>query len=373
VKAGALDNTYMALALRLAAKGRGFTSPNPMVGALVVNGTRIIGRGHHARVGGPHAEAVAIRKAGSRAAGSTLYVSLEPCGHTKKRTPPCIPLILDSGISRVVVAMRDPNPQVRGRGLQALKRAGLDVTVGVLQAEAERLNEAYCHWRATGRPFVTLKAGMTLDGKIATANGGSQWITGRRARLHAHRLRSQMAAVMVGIGTVLRDDPRLTARLPGDIRQPLRIVVDSTARIPLTARLLSPSSRQGTLIVTTDLASQNRVARLRALGTNVLVLPAMNGRVSLRALLTELGQMSVTSLLVEGGSELNASMVKEGLVNRVAFYVAPRLLGGQDAKGVIGGQSPNELRTAIGLSDLVWRRLGEDVLIEASVTGKGTR
>jgi diaminohydroxyphosphoribosylaminopyrimidine deaminase/5-amino-6-(5-phosphoribosylamino)uracil reductase len=364
VKAFDLDTTYMALALRLAAKGRGFTSPNPMVGAVVVSHGRIVGQGYHAQAGGPHAEVLALEQAGKRARGATLYVSLEPCSHIKKRTPPCVPLIVESGLRRVVVAMRDPNPRVSGRGISALRRAGLDVTVGRLRESAERLNEAYCHRTRTGRPFVILKAGMTLDGKIATASGESQWITGEAARRHAHRLRSQVDAVMVGIGTVLKDDPQLTARLPGRVRQPLRVIVDSAARIPLTARALLPSLRAGTVVATTDEAPKRRVVRLHELGTNVLILPAQNGRVPLRALLTELGRLSVTSLMIEGGGELNASALREGLVDRVVFYVAPRLLGGHNAKNVIGGRSLRRLAEAVPVEELRVRRIGGDLLVE---------
>jgi len=203
----------MALAVRLAAKGRGRTSPNPMVGAVVVSGRRIVGQGYHRRPGGPHAEVLALRSAGGRAHGATLYVTLEPCHHTSKRTPPCVPAIMESGLRRVVVAIRDPNPLVSGRGISRLRRAGVRVTVGCLREEAERLNEIYCHWMRTGRPFVIMKAAMTLDGKVAAASGESRWITGEAARRHAHRLRSQVDAVMVGIGTVLRDDPQMTVRL----------------------------------------------------------------------------------------------------------------------------------------------------------------
>jgi diaminohydroxyphosphoribosylaminopyrimidine deaminase/5-amino-6-(5-phosphoribosylamino)uracil reductase len=211
---------------------------------------------------------------------------------------------------------------------------------------------------------VILKAGMTLDGKIATASGESQWITGEAARRHAHRLRSQVDAVMVGIGTVLKDDPQLTSRLQGRVRQPLRVIVDSTARIPLTARVLSPSLRAGTLVATTELAPKRRVVRLSELGTNVLILSAQNGRVPLRALLTELGRLSVTSLMIEGGSELNASALQEGLVDRTVFYVAPRLLGGQYAKDVIGGRSLRHLAEAVLVEELRVRRIGGDLLVE---------
>jgi len=368
----------MALAVHLAAKGRGRTSPNPMVGAVVMSGRRIVGQGYHRRPGGPHAEVLALRSAGGRARGATLYVTLEPCHHTGKRTPPCVPAIIASCLRRVVVAMRDPNPLVSGRGISRLRRAGIHVTVDCLREEAERLNEMYGHWMRTGRPFVIMKAAMTLDGKIAAASGESRWITGEAARRHAHRLRSEMDAVMVGIGTVLRDDPQLTARLADGrstgarVRQPLRVVVDSTLRISPAARVLSPGAPtgpgSGVVVATTAQAPKARIERLRAKGVPVLVLPAQQGRVSLRACLTRLGQMGITSLLIEGGSELNASALRAGLVNRVLFYIAPTLLGGRDAKGVIGGQASQRLAGALPVTDLRTQRIGRDLLIEGALS-----
>jgi len=380
VNTSALDTQYMMRALRLAARGRGLTSPNPMVGTVVVSGKRVVGEGFHRQAGSPHAEVIALRAAGRRARGATLYVTLEPCSHTRKRTPPCVPAIIAAGLRRVIVAMRDPNPQVSGRGISRLRRAGIEVAVGCLCEEAERLNEMYCHWIRTGRPFVVLKAAMTLDGKIATATGESQWITGDAARRHVHHLRSQLDAVMVGIGTVLRDDPQLTVRLADRrsntpaARQPLRVIVDSTLRIPSTARVLSPGIRAGTgsavMLATTAKAPRSRIERLRARGVSVLVLPAQDGRVSLRACLTRLGQMGITSVMIEGGSELNASALHDGLVNRALLYIAPSLLGGQDAKGVIGGRSPKRLAKALPLTDIRLHRVGRDVLVEGTVRTK---
>ena len=366
MNAADLDRLYMTRALRLAAKGRGRTSPNPMVGAVIASKGRIVGEGYHHRAGEPHAEVLALRKAGARARGGTLYVSLEPCCHTRKRTPPCAPLLIASGLRRVVVAMLDPNSQVKGRGVSRLRRAGIDVTVGCCREAAERLNEAYIHWVTTGRPFLTLKAAMTLDGKIATAHGESRWITGEEARLQVHRLRSQVDAVMVGIGTVLSDDPQLTARLPGGtVRQPARILLDSRLRIPLHAKVLAASGNSEVLIATTTHAPKSRIKELERLGVTVLILPAEQGRVSLTACLVELGKRGVTSILLEGGSEMNASAFSAGVVNRLQLYVAPSMLGGHDAKGLIGGTSPKSLTEAIPLKDVVVKRIGHDFLIEA--------
>jgi len=360
----------MTLALRLAAKGRGHTSPNPMVGAVIVNRGKIVGQGSHRKVGGPHAEVLAVSQAGSRANGGTLYVTLEPCSHLKKRTPPCVPLVITSGVRRVVVGMVDPNPQVSGRGIAQLRRAGIQVAVGCLEAEAQQLNEAYIHWVQTGRPFTILKSGMTLDGQIATAGGESQWITGDEARSQAHRLRADVDAVLVGIGTVLCDDPQLTARLGSDPvqlapRQPLRVVVDSRLRIPLRAAVLQRQEDAHTVIATTRLAPLKKIERLQARGIDVLIMPNAGGHLNLTALWTRLGQLGVTSLLVEGGSELNAAVLRAGLPQRLMCFVAPLLLGGQDAKGLFGGISPRRLRDAVPLKNLRMEPVGRDMLIQA--------
>ena len=362
----------MTSALRLAAKGRGTASPNPMVGAVVVKQDRIVGQGFHLRPGLPHAEVLALKRAGADAQGATLYVTLEPCCHLKKRTPPCVPDIIRSGVARVVVAMTDPNPSVKGRGVTALRRAGLSVTVGVGRGDAEELNRAYCHWITTRRPFVTLKAGMTLDGKIATASGESKWITGAHSRVEAHRIRREIDAVLVGAGTVLSDDPALTARTGPHLkkmasRQPLRVVVDSALRLPLKAQILTDQKQARTLIATTDSADVSRKQRFEKLGIEVLTLPSLGGRVSLVALVRELGQRGVTSLLVEGGGELHAAMLKAKLVQHVCFYIAPVLLGGNDAKSVLGGKSPIKLTSALRLRNVRTRSTGEDLIVEGDL------
>lgn len=362
----------MNLALRLAAKGRGTTSPNPMVGALVVKQGRIVGQGFHLRPGRPHAEILALRQAGTRARGATLYVTLEPCCHLKKRTPPCAPVVVQSGVSRVVIAMSDPNPLVKGRGTAALRRAGLSVTIGVARQEAEGLNKAYCYWSKTQRPYVTLKAGMTLDGQIATASGESQWITSPQSRSEVHRLRTQVDAVLVGVGTVLSDNPSLTARTGAQLmklapRQPLRIIVDSRLRVPLRAQVMARQDETRTLVATTRSAPGVRLRAIQKKGIETVVLPAVGGRVSLRALLKELGRRGIISLLVEGGSEMNAAMLKARLVNHVRLYVAPTLLGGRNAKGVIGGRSPSRLVQGLKLRNVHTRSVGGDVVVEGDV------
>jgi diaminohydroxyphosphoribosylaminopyrimidine deaminase/5-amino-6-(5-phosphoribosylamino)uracil reductase len=361
----------MTLALRLAAKGRGKTSPNPMVGALVVKNGRIVGRGYHHGPGQPHAEILALNQAGPRANGATLYVTLEPCCHLLKRTPPCVPAVIQSGVRQVVVAMVDPNPSVKGRGIAALRRAGMTVTTGTAQAEAAQLNRAYLHWARTGRPYVILKAGMTLDGKVATAKGESRWITGPRARQEVHRLRSQVDAVVVGVGTVIHDDPALTARLsdrPLKLapKQPLRVVLDSRLRTPPTARICAKQDQAKTMIVTTSRASRPRSLFERA-GVEILSLSMKKGRVSLPALMTVLGKRGITSVLIEGGSTINAAVLREKLVSHVLFYLAPTLLGGQDAKAVIGDRSPKRLAQALTLRHVTVRRIGNDVVVEGDL------
>ncbi len=362
----------MTLALRLAAKGRGKTSPNPMVGALVVKNGRIVGRGYHHGPGQPHAEILALNQAGSRANGATLYVTLEPCCHLHKRTPPCVPAVIQSSVRQVVVAMVDPNPSVKGRGIAALRRAGITVTTGIAQEEAAQLNRAYLHWVKTGRPYVILKAGMTLDGKVATAKGESRWITGPRARQEAHRFRSQVDAVVVGVGTILHDDPALTARLSDHPlklapRQPLRIVLDSKLRTPMTARICAKQDQAKTLIVTTSRASQLRRRPFERAGVEVRSLPAKNGRVSLLALMTVLGKRGITSMLIEGGSTVNAAALRAKLVNHVVLYLAPILMGGQDAKAVIGDRSPKRLAQALTLRHVTVRRIGNDMVVEGDL------
>lgn len=366
------DLHYMTLALRLAAKGRGTTSPNPMVGAVVVRHDRIIGRGFHLRPGTPHAEILALRQAGRHAQDATLYVTLEPCCHLKKRTPPCVPEILRSGVSRVVIAMQDPNPSVKGKGAAALRRAGLSITVGVARSEAEELNKAYCRWIKTGRPCVTLKAGMTLDGKLATARGESRWITGELSRREVHQLRGWVDAVLIGVGTVLADDPSLAARTGSRLeqlarRQPLRIVVDSRLRTPVKAQVLAQQDKAKTIIATTAAAPTARRSVLQKKGIEILTLPAQQGRVSLPALLKQLGRRGIVSLLVEGGSEVNAAMLKAKLVDHICLYMAPLLLGGQNAKGVIGGESPARLAGAIEVRHLVTRSVGNDLVVEGEL------
>ena len=343
-----------------------------MVGAIVVNRGRVVGQGYHLRPGLPHAEVLALRQAKEKSRGGTLYVTLEPCCHLKKRTPPCVPAIVGSGIKRVVIAERDPNPLVSGRAAAALRRAGKFVTLGVARREAEVLNQGYRHWIRTKRPYVILKAGMTLDGQIATSSGEAKWITSEPSRREVHRLRAEVDAVLVGVGTVLSDDPSLTARVGKRLkrlarRQPLRVVVDSRLRTPLKSKILRRVDGVRTLIVTTGSGPAARRLALQRRGVEVVVVPSLGGRVSLPAVMRALGRRGVTSLLVEGGGEINAAMLKSKLVQRVRLYVAPSLLGGRDAKGMIGGKSPGRLTSALKLKHVHTRSLGGDLVVEGDL------
>ena len=353
----------MKLALRLAARGAGWVSPNPMVGAVVVKGGQVVGRGYHRRAGAPHAEVEALRSAGETARGADLYVTLEPCNHQGK-TPPCTQAILAAGVRRVIIAARDPNPQVTGGGAEFLAARGVEVHEGLLAAEARRLNEAWLHYVNTGRPWVMAKAACSLDGKIATVGGESQWLTGEAARALGHRLRHRVDAIVVGIGTVLADDPQLTTRRPrGQGKDPIRVVLDSRLRLPLTSRLLHLDSQAPTWVATTSQAPPETIRALKARGAQVLVLPADAGRVSLAALLEELGTRQVQSLLVEGGAETLGAFFDQRLVNQFYFFYAPKILGGQNAPGMVGGQGIVHLGQAHIARDLSVRRVGGDLLV----------
>jgi diaminohydroxyphosphoribosylaminopyrimidine deaminase/5-amino-6-(5-phosphoribosylamino)uracil reductase len=355
----------MRRALSLAARALGSTSPNPTVGAVVVRDGRVVGEGYHRRAGEPHAEIIALHDAGPRARGATLYVTLEPCCHRNKRTPPCTDAILSSGVRKIVVATKDPNPMVAGRGIERLRAHGIVASVGLLGGHARRLNEAYARWITTGRPFVTLKIAATLDGKIATSTGESRWITGSRAREYTHRLRHRVDAVLVGLGTVLADDPELTARVKGGrSRHPHRVVADERLGIPLSARALRPREGSIAIVATTRRGPAARRRRLERRHVRVLTTKSRDGLVDLRDLMRQLGTMEITSVLVEGGAEMNASALKSGVVDKVIVMIAPKLLGGRDAVNAIGGRSPKRLTDAIALRETTVRRLGEDVIVE---------
>lgn len=352
-----MDLHWAARAIELAREADYRTSPNPMVGAVVLDvDGHLAGEGYHRGPGQPHAEQEALAAAGDRARGGTVYVNLEPCTHDH-RTPSCADALIDAEVRRVVISMTDPDERVQGSGIRRLEAAGIETAVGVHEERAGRLNEFYVKHRLTGRPFVTAKFAMSLDGKIATRTGDSRWITGDEARTHGHGLRHAHDAILVGVNTVLADDPELTTRLDGeDSRQPLRVVVDSRLRTRQSAKVVGPN----TLIATT------RAGRVGA--AEVVRLPAAaDGRVSLPALFDELGRRGILSLLVEGGGEVHAACFAENLVDKVCAYVSPKLVGGREAPGPIGGQGIARLADAILLRDLDVVRLGPDLLITGYV------
>jgi diaminohydroxyphosphoribosylaminopyrimidine deaminase/5-amino-6-(5-phosphoribosylamino)uracil reductase len=363
----------MRRALRLAANS--FATPNPGVGCVLVREKAVVGEGWTQPVGQAHAEVVALRAAGEQARGATAYVTLEPCCHWG-RTPPCTDALIAAGVARVVAATTDKDPRVGGQGIAQLRAAGIEVMVGILEAEARRSNEAFFHFHETGLPFVTLKAAMSLDGKIATHTGSSQWITGTQARAYVHRLRAQSGAVIVGIGTLLADDAQLTARLAKGVapRQPLRVVVDSKLRTPLdcrAVRLLRELPQAELLIATTQDAGVERERALRAAGAQIARLPSDSmGRVDLMALMVHLAQRKIISALVEGGGAFAAGLLESRLVHKVLFFVAPKLVGGRDAPTPLEGTGVAQMSDAVPLDGLRVQRFGPDIAIEGYVQAR---
>ncbi len=358
-------------ALELADLALGRCSPNPAVGAVLVRDGIIVGEGYTQPPGGAHAEIMALRQAGEQAHGATLYVSLEPCCH-HGRTPPCTDALIAAGVREVHAAILDPNPQVNGRGAEALRRAGIAVYVGEHAEEAARLNQGFFKHVRTGLPFVTVKYAMTLDGKSATPRGDSRWISSEASRTLVHRLRERADVILTGIGTVLADDPQLTVRLPAEARrpgpphQPLRVVVDSRGRLPATARLLRDEHAARTVVATTEDAAPCLRQTLAGTPAEVLALPAQGGRVDLTALMQELGRRGVLNVLVEAGGTLVAALLEHRLVDRLLVFVAPKIIGGACAPSPIGGAGVARMADALATSIDRVERIGDDLLIEAS-------
>ncbi len=362
-----MDEKYMALALELAERGRGWVNPNPLVGAVIVKEGKIISEGWHARYGEAHAEAKAIRNATESVEGATLYVTLEPCAHFGK-TPPCAQTIVAHKIAKVVIGMRDPNPLVSGKGIEILKANGIEVTVGLMATECMAQNEVFIKYITRKIPFVLLKTAMTLDGKIASISGDAKWISGVESRRYVHEIRQSMSGIMVGIGTVLNDDPELTVRLEG-IRpsHPVRIVVDSLARTPIQSKVMQNLDRIKTIVATTQAAPEEKVKALEEKGANVWRLPLANGHVDLQALMIRLGEAKIDGIMLEGGSELNFSFLESGLVDKVMVFIAPKIIGGSDAKTPVGGRGLNFMRDAIALDRMTVQKIDQDVVIEGYV------
>lgn len=354
----------MKEALSLAASMAGRTSPDPMVGAVVVSNGRVISRGRHAEAGTPHAEAIAIKKAGRRAKGATLYLNLEPCSHYGNN-PPCSDSILRSGIKKVVACMKDPNPLVSGRGFRKLREAGIKVEVGLFEEEAKKLNEYFIKYITKKRPFVILKSAMSLDGKISTRVGESEWISGEASRRLVHKMRNEVDAIMTGIGTVLTDDPRLTVRMiKGRTRNPLKIIIDPFARVPLKSNVLLNEPWKA-IVVVSEQASKARASKIENLDASVIRMKARKGMIDLGKLMDVLGGMGIMSVMIETGGGLAASAIESDIVDKIMMFVAPKIIGGAAAPGPVGGGGVAKLASSKKLKDLKCSKIGEDVLIEA--------
>jgi diaminohydroxyphosphoribosylaminopyrimidine deaminase/5-amino-6-(5-phosphoribosylamino)uracil reductase len=357
---------YLKRAIALARRGAGWVNPNPMVGAVVVKDGRIIGEGYHAFFGGPHAEVHAIENAKESVKGSTLYVTLEPCAHEGK-TPPCTNLIISRGIRKVVVGMKDPNPLVNGKGLNILKSAGIEIVEGIEEEAVKKMNERFVKFIVTGRPFCTLKTAMTLDGKIATVENASRWISCEASRQYVHELRQQYSAIMVGINTILYDDPLLnTRRIRKKSKNPLKIIVDSTGKISLEAKVLT-TDPQLVILATTNKIDSKKKQALERMGAQVLICPQNNGRVDLEFLMFSLGRMDIDSILLEGGSTLAFSALMNGVVDKVVSFIAPKIIGGATAPSPVGGMGLSSMEDAIAIKDWNYRGIGSDIRIEGYI------
>ncbi|MBF8303490.1 MAG: diaminohydroxyphosphoribosylaminopyrimidine deaminase [Candidatus Dadabacteria bacterium] len=360
------DSKFMSIALRLARRTEGKTSPNPLVGAVVVRRGKILGMGYHKKAGLPHAEIEAFLDAernGHNLKGSTLYVTLEPCSHTGKRTPPCVNAIIERGISKVVLGTIDLNPRVNGKGLKILRAKGIKVKAGVLEEKCREINEPFFKYVATGKPFIILKLAATLDGKIATFTGDSKWIGSELQRKYAHRLRNKVDAILVGIGTVLRDNPELTVRLgKKSNRQPTPIVLDSRLKIPVESNLIA--LQRNPIIATTQLADPIKLKDLEKTGAKVLVIEQdENGQVDILKLVKKLGEMEITSVLVEGGGDVGASFLKKGIVDKVVFFYAPKIIG-REGVSMVGKLGVSEVKDALSIRTVKVKKIGEEFVVE---------
>ena len=365
------DEYFMKKALDLASKGQGETSPNPMVGAVIVKNGKLVGQGYHLSAGKAHAEVNAIDDAGIHAEKATLYVTLEPCNH-HGRTPPCTEKILNAGIQRLVVAMEDPNPDVKGGGMAYLASRGITVTSGVLRAEAERQNEAFIKFVKKKQPFVTVKCAATLDGQIATRTGDAKWVTGETARQYVHCLRHWTDAILVGIGTVRTDNPRLTTRLQNKAgKNPIRIILDTNLTISEEADIVQSTSEAETWIISGKhpAGTQAKQKRLEKAGVRLIEAPLSHGRVDLPQLMRLLGRKQITSLLIEGGGDIIASAVSAGIVDKLIFFYAPKLLGGNDGVPICRGKGPERMQAAWPVSGITVQRFDDDIMISGYLAG----
>ncbi|WP_338471954.1 bifunctional diaminohydroxyphosphoribosylaminopyrimidine deaminase/5-amino-6-(5-phosphoribosylamino)uracil reductase RibD [Niallia sp. XMNu-256] len=363
------DYDFMKLALDLAATAKGKTNPNPLVGAVIVKDGMVVGSGLHRKAGEPHAEVHAFRMAGEHAKGATLYVTLEPCSHFGK-TPPCALLVKESGVKRVVIAMKDPNPLVAGRGIKILEDAGIEVEVGLLEEEAKKVNERFIHNMVHGTPFIISKIAMTLDGKIAAHTGHSKWVTGEESRRKVHYLRNEVDGILVGIGTVLADNPMLTTRLPQGGKNPVRIILDSKLQTPIDAKITDCSEAE-TWIFAKEGSEQEKARMLQEKGVQVLFVPEVEMGLDIHHILKVLFSKGITDVLVEGGSEVNGSFLRAGLINKFLMYVAPKILGGRHSLTPYTGVDVDSMDEAIAVDWDTIEQIGEDLLITAYPKRKG--
>lgn len=363
------DMEYMRRALELAENGLGKTNPNPLVGAVIVKNGRIIGEGWHERYGEAHAEVNAIRNATESVESAEIYVNLEPCCHFGK-TPPCSDLIIEKGIKRVIIGSVDSNPKVEGVGIKRLREAGIEVTLGVMEEECRKLNEVFFHYHEKRRPFVVAKTAISLDGKTAAPTGESKWITGEAARNEVQHLRNRYSAIMVGIGTVIKDDPELTCRLEG-CKNPIRIILDSNLRINRNSRVLNDQQNNPTIIACTDYASFERASELEGLGAKVLRCKSLGSHIDLEDLMGKLKELAIDSILLEGGSAVNDAAFSQGIVSKVIIYIAPKIIGGEKSKTFVGGKGVTQLKEAYPLWVESIDRVGEDIKITAYPKEKG--
>lgn len=358
----AVEIRYMRLAKELALKANGKTSPNPLAGAVVVRNRRIVGKGFHHRAGSAHAEVLALRQAGKRAAGATLYVTLEPCSHFG-RTPPCVNAIFKSKIKTVVIGMKDPNPLINGKSIRLLRSHGIMVKVGVLEKELRRINAPFIKYITRRLPYVTIKVGQSLDGKIATESGEAKWITSQRSRRLVHRLRAQYDAILVGINTVLKDDPSLSC--PG--KRLKKIIADSRLKLPLRARIFFKTPPEDIIVATTIYAGKDKQGALEKKGVKVIIVPGRSRLVDLKRLMRLLAQEEIANILVEGGGEINAALLRAGLVDKVSFFIAPKIIGGNRAVNSFAGQGIKKLKEAVELKNLSVKHIAGDLWVEGEV------
>ena len=365
------EQKYLRRAISLAKKGLGWVNPNPLVGSVIVKNGRIIGEGYHEYYGGPHAEVIALENATESVKGATMYVTMEPCSHHGK-TPPCTDLIIGKGIRKVVVGMKDPNPLVNGKGMKILAGAGIDVKAGIEEAAISKMNEIFIKYIVTGSPFCTLKTAMTLDGKIATVENASKWISCEDSRKLVHELRHKYSAVMVGINTVLYDDPLLnTRRIRKKSKDPLKVIVDSSGKIPMDAKVLEMNPNL-VILATTDKIDRKKKRDLERLGVQVIVCPLKEERVDLKTLMFSLGKMDIDSVLLEGGSTIAFSALSSGIVDKIISFVAPKIIGGAVAPSPVGGKGLPSMEDAIGVTGWSFRKVGADIMIEGYINKKIT-